>query len=389
MRKYLSFIGLAAIVISACNKTEESLGVRNQTPLLPTTEFNYSEQVFSADIQFIANGQLFNVTDARATLGRVLFYDTKLSVNNAISCGSCHKQNVAFADMTRFSNGFRGVKTTRNSPTTFNAGMNDSYFWDRRATTLTDQVLMPAFDHVEMGMSDINALVSKIRSIDYYAPLFEKAYGNEISPDILVTESKVRLAISNFLRSMLSLNSKFDQNNRGESLVGLEAEGRILFATKARCGSCHGGRNFGNWGAANIGLEMDYADKGIAAWSQGVPEGIFKIPTMRNIALTAPYMHDGRLATLDEVIEHYNSGILAHPGLDSRLWKNVPEDWGFNPEETLTFPGITPTSVSDIEPARLGLTQHEKVALKAFLLTLTDYSLINDPKFSDPFVYQK
>jgi len=386
MNKSNLILAAISLVVIACTKNEELFVTRKAEPKLPETPYAYKNQSFP-EFQGLANTQLSGISDAKATLGRVLFYDTKLSVNNAISCGSCHKQSVAFADVDRFSTGFRGVTTARNSQPVFNAGMGNQLFWDLRAENLTDQVLMPAFDHVEMGMSDMAHLTSKIEATDYYAPLFEAAFGTAE-----VTEARIRSGLQQFLRSMLSLDSKYDRSllEEGTTLVGLEALGFELYSGKARCQSCHGFRDLRTWGGANIGLEMNYTDKGMGTWTEGTQgEGVFKIPTLRNIALTAPYMHDGRFATLDEVIEHYNSNIQPHPNLDMRLRNS--DFWGigggFEGDDFVTQP-IPPDQTDPLGPVRMGLTQHEKSALKAFLMTLTDHSLITDPKFSDPFMYE-
>jgi cytochrome c peroxidase len=378
------------LLFVACNPITDFGPHRHSTPKLESaSSFDYENQQFAA-YQSTANNQLDDVTNEKATLGRVLFYDTQLSINNAISCGSCHKQGKAFADQGAFSTGFRGVKTTRNSPPTFNAGLNGSLFWDSRASSLNQQVLMPAFDHVEMGLRSMDDLIQKLNAIDYYQPLFQAAYPS-VSSGSRITEENVRESIELFIRSMISFNSEYDKRAEvtpTDEIIGLSAMenlGGTLFFGKARCSSCHSGANFGTWGNSNIGLEMNYTDPGLASWAGEGAEGIFKIPTLRNLVFTAPYMHDGRFQTLEEVVEHYNSGIAAHPNLDTRLWQVSPT-WEFDPFGNIE--PVFPDNGGEIVPVRLDLTDSEKNALVAFLKTLTDFDLVNDPKFSDPFYYE-
>ena len=310
------------------------------------------------------------ITNAGATLGRVLFYDGRLSLNNAISCGSCHKQNLAFADDGSGSVGFGGKVTPRNSMAIVNPGFNHNLFWDSRSSSVLDLVTKPIQNHIEMGIEDMPALTRKLAAVDFYPPLFTKAFG-----DPTITEERIALALAEFVCSISSANSAFDreQTNNFAGYTSLEKMGRdLFFSTRAKCSQCHAGANFaaedfpgGEYGdsfgggespkgTANIGLELVYQDP-------GKEDGKFRIPTLRNIALTAPYMHDGRFKTLLDVAEHYNSGVVPHTRLDPKLRQ------------------------ADGSPQRLGLNELEKRALVAFLGTLTDESLINDPKFSNPF----
>jgi cytochrome c peroxidase len=301
------------------------------------------------------------------TLGRVLFYDKQLSRNNSVSCSSCHKQTLGFADNARFSLGFENQRTARNSMPIQNLQANDSssfpqfLFWDGRETILPVMVLKPIVNHVEMGIDDLDALADKLEQSPYYHELFIKAYG-----DAEITQQRIATALTSFLVSINTRDTKFDRAMQtGEGLSPLENEGKMLFEEKYDCNSCHqvedphGYLSAGTF--ANIGLDQVYADNGLGEITrQANDNGKFRIPSLRNVALTAPYMHDGRFETLDDVIEHYSENIQNNSNLDFRLRTNGG-------------------------PAQFHISEHESKALVAFLNTLTDYKTISDPKFSDPF----
>lgn len=294
------------------------------------------------------------LTNEGATLGRVLFYDGHLSKNNLISCGSCHIQSKGFADPNQFSTGFKLVKTTRNSMALSNISMQRSYFWDERATKLEEQVMMPVQNHIEMGIEKLEVLPAKLENVPYYPALFEAAFGDEE-----ITEERIRFALAQFLRSMVSGGSRYEDGlaNQFTNFTPLENMGRVLFTSwdsKAGCANCHGGVLLNGWSAENIGLDATPVDEGVGL-------GRFKVPSLLNVAVTAPYMHDGRFQTLEEVIEHYDNGVQMNDGLS---WAMLNDQGG---------------------PKRLGLNAIEKQALIAFLKTLTDESYLKDPKFSDPF----
>lgn len=305
------------------------------------------------------------VTNDGATLGRVLFYDPQLSVNNSISCSSCHFQEAGFADPRRFSKGFGGKVTPRNSMAIVNPGLNNHLFWDSRANGVSDLVLQPVQNHIEMGMEKLDMLEQKIARVEYYPELFQKAFG-----DSQITRDRIASALSQFLCSMVTTKTRFDQGVavNFDNYTTLEKMGKdLFFSERTQCSGCHSGVNFaapdfpgGEYGApevkgsANIGLDLSYKDNGLG-------NGKFRIPSLRNIELTSPYMHDGRFATLEEVVNHYNSGIQAHNHLDAKLKGN------------------------DGLPRRMNLSSMEKQALIAFLKTLTDRTITQDPKFSSPF----
>jgi cytochrome c peroxidase len=221
-----------------------------------------------------------------------------------------------------------------------------------------------------MGINDINSLITKLSQVPYYKPLFNDAFGsNEISAD------KISLAVSTFIGSITTNNTRFDRYNMVRfdpnqasqaDFTSLEIEGMNLFETKYDCNSCHqvqspnGYIQAGTF--ANIGLDENYEDPGLEAVTGNTSDnGKFKIPSLRNVDFTAPYMHDGRFETLDEVIDHYSEGIADHPALDPKL-----QDPGAHAR-------------------KMNISAHEKVAIIAFLKTLTDASVVSDPKFSNPF----
>lgn len=308
------------------------------------------------------------VTDAGAALGRVLFYDKRLSQNRTVACASCHQQQHGFSDPAQFSTGFAGGLTGRNSMGLANARwyQRRAFFWDERAATLEIQVLQPIQNAVEMGLT-LPELESRVAAEPYYQQLFTNAFG---SPQ--VTSDRISRALAQFVRSIVSTRTKYDTGAATgfTNFTAQENQGRQLFNGAAGCAACHGTDNFVPGPAINNnGLENPYTDKGLGeVTGRAQDEGLFKVPSLRNIALTAPYMHDGRFATLEQVVEHYNSGVVNHPNLSPPL-RNPPGTPGAG------------------QPRRLNLTTAQKAALVAFMKTLTDDTLTADARFSDPFKY--
>lgn len=330
------------------------------------------------------------ISNAGATLGRVLFYDRHLSKNNTTSCATCHEQKNGFTDPRRFSRGFNGGLTGRNSMSLANLrysnvnGLEPGFFWDERAATLEEQVLMPIQDEVEMGMK-LPDLEKKLAKLPYYSSLFHAAFESEA-----VTSKRIGRALAQFVRSMLSFDSKFDRSRAtpsgskkknnptmteeeklGESLFMVGVGGVNEFA----CQMCHVHPTFNMDMSHNIGLDRKYRDRGLGALNRESNDpftpsndGKFKAPSLRNIALSAPYMHDGRFMTLEQVIEHYSDGVHPHPNLTLAFAKR--------PANTKPTSGF-------------GLKKREKEALVAFLKSLTDETFVNDPRFSDPFIRMK
>ncbi|HEY1051071.1 MAG TPA: cytochrome c peroxidase [Prosthecobacter sp.] len=304
-------------------------------------------------------------TDLGARLGRVLFYDKRLSINFTISCASCHQPEHGFSDPRQFSVGFAGGLTGRNSMGLTNARwyQRRSFFWDERAATLEDQVLLPIQNEVEMGMT-LPALEARLNAEPYYTDLFNQTFGTST-----ITSTLIARALAQFVRSIISTGSRFDIAAAGGTpLTAQELQGQQIFNGAGNCNACHGTDNFvpGGGPPTNNGLENPYVDKGIGAISgRTQDEGLFKVGSLRNIELTAPYMHDGRFATLEQVVEFYNSGVVAHPNLAPQLRNGGPGG----------------------PPRRLNLTTAQKAALVAFMKTLTDTTVTSDAKFSDPFNY--
>jgi cytochrome c peroxidase len=294
---------------------------------------------------------LFN---ERVELGRLLFHETALSRDGSISCASCHEQAAGLSDPRRFSVGVEGRTGDRNAMPLFNLAWKREFFWDGRSPSLREQVLVPIQDHREMDETLVN-VVAKLGKIGKYPAAFERAFGStEITPE------KIGLAVENFLLTLTSHNSKFDRAMRGEEkLSDDEKRGFELFMTEREprmgsmggdCFHCHGGALFTDHQFRNNGLKISDSDLGRARFTNSrIDRGAFATPSLRNIALTAPYMHDGRFNTLEEVLEHYSEGVSRTETLDPNLAKHP--DGG------------------------LHLSADDKKALISFLRTLTDQSL--------------
>ena len=331
-------------------------------------------------------------TDMGATLGRVLFYDKQLSLNNSIACASCHMQEHGFADTATFSRGHDGAMTHRNAMTLINARFHqgNKYGWDERANALEEMVLLPIEDGIEMNIS-LDSLVGKLAALEYYPVLFRNAFGSEE-----INKTRISKALAQYVRSIVSYETKFDKglellgtDETGEGIPQmpnystLEQQGQDIFFSntshEANCLYCHGSpamvvpedlaANQVDYDQPkNNGLELNYADNGVGEISGlAADDAKFRVPSLRNIALTAPYMHDGRFKTLEQVIDHYSDGVKQHDNLHFRL--SLVDDGP---------PGGTPT--------KLNFTEQEKTALIAFLNTLTDEQITIDQKFSDPFL---
>ncbi|MEO0405362.1 MAG: cytochrome c peroxidase, partial [Bacteroidota bacterium] len=277
------------------------------------------------------------------------------------SCASCHKQEQAFSDDRRQSIGHTGQFTRRNSMSLSNLRWHRRFFWDSRTVNITNQIPQPIQDPLEMGMS-MEDLEEKLQTIEYYPGLFAKAYG-----DSSITAERIINALSQFNVSLYSYHSKYDKGLEVEFANFSEAEKRgkdLFFSNRTRCNQCHMTALFYNPTAVNGGLET-LNDDGLAETTGDSDDlGVFKVPTLRNIEVTGPYMHDGRFETLEEVIRFYNEEIVQMPNLDDRLTMNY---------ET----GGT--------PIQMNLTEEEISDLVAFLKTLTDHDFLTEPKYSNPF----
>ena len=356
-------LALALSALGGCRPDadpDSALGGDYPRPVLPDVPYDYSLDALPSHfgggaLEFFEYIPSNNpVTNEGAALGRVLFYDRQLSDNRSVSCASYHHQANAFTDTRTFSEGLHGELTPRNSMALFNKQFERRMFWDLRANTLEAQVLQPIEDPIEMDLA-LEALHTRLRNLDYYPPLFESAFG-----DTAITDERISRALAQFVRSILSYRSKYDEGVAQDfsNFTASELNGRALFYDgETRCNQCHLTENFYGPAAENNGLDLVYED-------QGQANGNFKIPSLRNITLTAPYMHDGRFATLEEVMGHYNSGIQQHAFLSDQLTE------GFDTGGT---------------PLQLELTAQEKADMIAFMATLTDYEMVVDPKWSNPF----
>ena len=299
-------------------------------------------------------------------LGRMLFYETRLSGDNSMACASCHKQENAFTDTNRFSTGIDGLDGHRQAMSAVNMLWNtNGYFWDGRAQKLRDQSIIPIQDVLEMNETMEN-VVEKLEQDTLYIHQFFRAFGSED-----ISSYRISLALEQFMNSIVSYRSKYDLFLDGEATFTEEEElGMELFfeeynpyfpeTSGADCGHCHGGKNFSSQEYMNNGLDSIYNDDGrYDVTGLESDRGAMKVTTLRNIELTPPYMHDGRFNTLEEVIDHYNEGLRNNASL--------------NPALAMTM------------GTGLMLNDTDKSALIAFLKTLTDTSLIQDSRYASPF----
>lgn len=288
------------------------------------------------------------LTPEKIVLGKKLFYDPVLSADGTVSCSSCHNPSFAFADHNPVSPGVEGRKGIRNAPTLTNVAFRKSFFFEGGAKSLELQAVGPITDHNEMA-SDVAEVVRKLKADPKYPVLFQQAFGAEPSMQHVVE------ALASFQRTLISFNSPYDQFQRGDlnALNEQQKRGMELFFDKADCFHCHTGGNFTDELPHNTALYVFDEDPGLARLTQKDEDiGKFKTPTLRNIALTAPYMHDGSKATLREAVEHYNLGGEANLNAD---------------------PLMRP----------LGLTDQEIDDVVAFLQSLTDEEFINNPAFRE------
>ncbi len=335
---------------------------------------NYANQTVPDYIRNDNTTRGNRITDPGATLGRVLFFDRRLSVNDTISCASCHQQENAFGDQDRASTGVAGT-TGRHSMRLVNArfGNEDSFFWDKRAATLEEQTTMPIRDHVEMGFSGTNGdpsfadLIAKLSGIQEYQVLFTCVFG-----DSTITEDRMQRALAQFIRSIQSFDSKYDV---GRAQVGNDQDpfpnfsdsenaGKSLYMTRrgrgvrgASCNGCHR--------APEFDISPNSLGNGVVtAINGGLDANVTRSPSLRDMfradgTPNGPLMHSGD-HTIRDVIEHYNAIPGDAPNLDPRLNRNG-------------------------RPQRLNLTEQEKLDLEAFLLTLGGSNVYTDARWSDPF----
>lgn len=377
-----SILGLAiCLFLSNCDDNGNDTVIVN--PLVfPTSPYDYVNislpdhlrtNVVNNEDNATGNNR---ITNDGANLGRFLFYDKKLSINNTIACASCHQQAFAFSDPEQFSTGFAGGKTGRNSMSLLDARYyrNGRFFWDERAATAETQASMPMVHPVEMGMADMSAVVDKLKTIAYYPELYQKAFGSTT-----IDSAHTVQAIAQFIRSIVSYRTKYDEGRAKfavnqniddvdfSNFTAQENLGKQIFFGQGNCDRCHSNETFTMENAKNNGLDATSLDNGVGAITKTASQNaLFKVPSLRGIAQSAPYMHDGRFKTLAEVVEHYNSGVKAHPNLSQEM-RGGRGGGGNN------------------NIRRLNLSSAEKQALVAFMETLTDTGIAKDSKFSNPF----
>ncbi|MBA4104348.1 MAG: hypothetical protein C0485_01220 [Pirellula sp.] len=369
LRRIELFALIAAALCGPRSLQAASPGV----PALPTATADYVKYAITDLPTHFASGAVASlkntpptnpITNAGATLGRVLFYDERLSHSDGLSCSSCHKQENDFSDPATKSVGFEGGLTGRHSMGLSNGAYyaNGKFFWNQRANTLEDQVLMPIQDPVEMG-TNLTQLTAELSATTFYPTLFQNAFG---TPE--VTSDRISKSLAQFVRSMVTYQSKFDAavaagspttpNYAAAGYTQQEIDGAGLFHGAGRCNQCHVTAAQIGDAPRNIGLDADNsADIGVN------PPGVgqFKTPSLRNAEVRDGYMHDGRFTSLEQVVEFYSTGIQNNPNLDARLKVGG-------------------------QPLHLNLTATQKAALVAFLKTLTDQSFLSNELFSDPFV---
>lgn len=255
---------------------------------------------------------------AKAELGRYLYFDRRLSADETLSCASCHDPKFAFTDGAATSTGIRGQKGGRSAPTIINRAYAQSQFWDGRAPSLEEQAKGPMANPIEMGNTH-DAIVAHLKNVAGYRPMFAKAFGSEE-----ITIDRIAMAIACFERTVLSGNAPYDRYKRGRksAMTPAQVRGMSVFFDKARCDRCHEGPNFTLNMYANLGVGADKPDPDAGRYAvthNPRDWGAFKTPTLREIEHTAPYMHDGSLKTLEEVVEFYDKGGIPNKNLDEQI----------------------------------------------------------------------
>lgn len=340
-------------MIKSCKKDDEVLPYQ-PTPYELNIPQGLPQMVIPADNPMTVEG---------VELGRRLFYDERLSGDNTLSCSSCHSPAMNFSDSAQFSTGITGQQGNRQSMVLLNLGWQNFFFWDGRVSTLEQQVLQPVINPIEMNdrWPDV---VEELMEDPFYPEMYRKAFGERGIDSV-----KTAKAIAQFLRTLISGNSRYDKMVRGElTFTTDELTGMDLFMRDkdennniagGDCFHCHGASMFTDNLFHNNGLDATFSDNGRGSFTGNPNEnGKFKAPTLRNIMLTAPYMHDGRFQTIDQVLNHYSSGLQNSPTVDP-LMKFVAD-------------------------GGVGLTTLEKNQIIAFLGTLTDSAFISNPAFQDP-----
>jgi cytochrome c peroxidase len=383
MKKVFAFFCLIVLIYS-CKKSiqDNNLNSLGRQLVLPENIYSYNDKINEGP-----------KTNQKVTLGRVLFYDSFLSVNNNISCGTCHKQQFGFADNVAFNKGIWGKDLSRNSLAI--SGEGNNLFWDGRVFSMKDLVLKPISNHDEM-FQDLSRLPEKLANNPNYPKLFEDAYGSSEISLSRISES-LRLFCSALKPSNAKILSEITNfsNLEVSNFTPAEKEGYNLFFGKAKCGSCHQLTSSIYSGSFfNTGLEINYKDNGLGELTNNpLHNGIFKTPNLLDVEFTAPYMHDGRFKTLEEVVDFYDHQVQPHPNLSFQLKTNATDERIEQIVDSLEGAGILITSFDQLqpflqdfgEPVKLNLSKNEKKSLIEFLKTFSDYQLKSDPRFSNPF----
>lgn len=304
----------------------------------------------------------------KVELGRTLFFDPRLSGDNTVSCATCHSPQAAFSDNRQVSLGVGLAAGDRNSPTIINRAFSREQFWDGRANSLEEQLKLPLINPKEMAMSSHELLVSKVAGIKGYKSWFKRVFAREVNMDDLAK------AIAAFERTVVSGNARYDEFKAGDQQALNEAEkrGLELFEGKARCSQCHNGPNFTDEKYHNLGVDWDNVRVDLGRYNFTRKEqdiGAFKTPTLREVANTAPYMHNGTFETLEETVTLYNSGGIANPFLDVEMRRpNRTLEQMLEYYEKRKIQGEPPP---ETELVKLDLTKQEQADLVAFLRTLS------------------
>jgi cytochrome c peroxidase len=362
--KWLYPFVVIILIIWACKKDPSTE---------PTTPFKATPYEFPSISNFrTAEIDTANLlTNEGVNLGHLLFFDTRLSKDFTQSCSSCHVPEHGFSDSRQFSIGVNGTIGRRQAMSLLNLAWSKQFFWDGRAATLREQALFPVADPTEMHLPWDEA-VERFQNHPVYKEKFKAAFGTEI-----ITKELITKALEQYMKALVVYNSPFDKYTRKEiSLSEAELRGYQIFnSEKGDCFHCHStpelmvhpSKTFSNNGLDLVDNVDGFKDNGLGAFTKNPNDnGNFKIPSLRNLDMTAPYMHDGRFTTLDEVIDFYNGGPKMSPSLDPIM--------------------ITEANRRLLQFGRwgLGLTEQEKSDLKAFLLSFSDSTYLKDPLYLAP-----
>ncbi|MGE3313894.1 MAG: cytochrome-c peroxidase [Planctomycetaceae bacterium] len=290
-------------------------------------------------------------TEAKIALGKQLYFDGRLSRDNKVSCASCHDPAKGFSNGDRFATGVEGKKGGRSAPTVINTAYQHFQFWDGRAGTLEEQALGPIQNPIEMNMT-LDEVVAKLNGIEGYKKQFQEVFQTD------VTSEGIAKAIACYERTVISGNAPYDRFKAGDNKALSEAaqRGMKLFFGKAHCSACHSGPNFTDNAFHNIGIGMDQkqpdAGREVHSKLEG-DRGSFKTPTLREIARTAPYMHDGSVKTLEEVVAYYNKGGIANPQLDEEVYARELSKEEIADVVTFLTEGLSSSDYPDHKPPQL------------------------------------